>query len=70
MSDCGGASLKPVLKSEFWTKAKDDHLRAFYNDQVHVDPAILAFDLRVSGGARRVVKRLLELGLRKSFPYP
>jgi hypothetical protein len=63
--------MKPLLKSEFWTKAKDDHLRAFYNDRVKVDPAILALTLHAGGqGTRRVINRLIELGLRKHCHYP
>jgi hypothetical protein len=64
--------MKVVEKTAFWTRARDDHLRAFYNDRIHVDPAILAYRLGVAGQnkARRVVRRLCDLGLRKSVRYP
>ncbi len=63
---------QPLLISAFWTKARDAHLREFYNDKVKVDPALLAISVRVrgAGGARQVVKRLCALGLRKSSRYP
>jgi hypothetical protein len=63
--------MKVVEKTAFWTKARDNHLRAFYNDRVHVDPAILAYKLGVPGNnrAHRVVRRLCNLGLRKSARY-
>jgi hypothetical protein len=64
--------MKTLPEASFWTKTKDDHLRVFYNDLVKVDPAILAYELRVPGRnkARCVVRRLCELGLRKHCHYP
>ena len=64
--------MKVVERTAFWTKARDNHLRAFYNDRIHVDPAILAYKLGVRGQnkVRRVVRRLCDLGLRKSARYP
>jgi hypothetical protein len=55
-----------VERTAFWTKERDDHLRAFYNDRVKVDPAILAYKLGVRGQNKiyTVQRRLLELGLR------
>ena len=71
-SDVVNPKHQPLLISAFWTKERDAHLRAWYNDRVHVDPAILAYKLRArgAGGARQVVKRLCALGLRKSSRYP
>lgn len=64
--------MKVVEKTPFWNRARDDHLRAFYNDKIKVDPAILAYKLGIRGQnrARQVVRRLCDLGLRKSCRYP
>jgi hypothetical protein len=50
-------------KRTFWTKERDKHLMSFYNDQVKIDPAILAYKL----GTREldVLRRLADLKLRK-----
>jgi hypothetical protein len=49
-------------RSSFWNQERDAHLRAFYNDQVRVDPSILALKLRTS--EVQVLHRLSKLGLR------
>jgi hypothetical protein len=51
-----------VPKKSKWTKARDDHLRAFYNDQMKVCPAILAYKLGMK--EREVLNRLSFLKLR------
>ncbi len=49
-------------KDTFFTRPRDDYLRRFYNDKVHVDPAMLAMTLGVT--ETRVKNRLSQLGLR------
>lgn len=51
-----------LMKSAFWTRQRDEILRAYYNDRVKVDPAMLA--LTIGCIERRVINRLSELGLR------
>ena len=49
-------------KSAFWTKARDDFLREYYNAKIKVEPAMLAMSLGLA--EVRVINRLAELGLR------
>ena len=51
-----------LMKSAFLTRKRDDVLRTYYNDQVKVDPAMLA--MTIGCIERRVVNRLSQLGLR------
>lgn len=45
-----------------WTALEEAHLKEFYNDQVKISPAILAY--KVHKTLRETINRLSKLGLR------
>ncbi len=59
-----------LYKNPRFDKARDAVLREFYNDKVHVEPAMIA--MMVKRREQEVINRLADLGLRKKVtatPY-
>jgi hypothetical protein len=57
-----------VERTKFWTKERDDFLRANYGEHMRVDPLLLAINL--GKPVQIVLARLSQLGLRSRTYRP